>query len=91
MTLAQNVDGSVRKGDLVDQALFAQEQDLAVRIAQVHAQERQEKSTPQLRGVDGTVFCKDCGDGISAKRLEAKPHALRCKDCQEAVETRQRN
>ncbi len=32
--------------------------------------------------VDGVHICIDCGDEIPAGRIEARPDALRCVDCQ---------
>lgn len=34
--------------------------------------------------------CSDCGDEIAEARLVALPFAARCKDCEQARETRQR-
>jgi hypothetical protein len=36
-------------------------------------------------GIDSSRECIDCGEPISEKRLAAKPHAVRCVLCQEAV------
>jgi DnaK suppressor protein len=32
--------------------------------------------------VNGIHYCIDCGDDIPAGRIEAKPDAVRCTDCQ---------
>ncbi len=38
--------------------------------------------------VDGIAYCVDCGLDIDARRLEAKPDAVRCVECQEKKERR---
>lgn len=37
---------------------------------------------------DGARVCADCGVPLSAHRLAAVPHALRCVECQRAHEAR---
>lgn len=34
--------------------------------------------------------CVDCGDDIAYERLQASPTAIRCRDCQEQYENRER-
>ncbi len=38
--------------------------------------------------VDGLHYCLDCGDEIPDARIEAKPDAVRCVDCQGKKERR---
>jgi len=73
-------------GDPIDQA-----QDLALMFQE---QTRQRilagiKKTPPIptAGRD----CADCGDPIPMERLQARPGAARCIDCQERKERRERN
>ena len=33
-------------------------------------------------------YCTDCGEEIPSKRLQALPFAVRCRDCEEAIENR---
>ena len=36
-----------------------------------------------------TVWCFECGEEIAQPRLRALPFAVRCKDCEEALEMAQ--
>lgn len=47
------------------------------------------EADPQV-SIDGVVVCLDCEDPLPAARLRAKPDAVRCIECQERFETRQR-
>lgn len=90
MTLAQHVDGSVRRGDLADQAVFTQEQDVVLAIAQVkrNAQKGNDPVLAQKRaeGLAG-IDCAKCGEEIGKARLKALPGAIRCITCEEERET----
>lgn len=35
---------------------------------------------------DGIRYCKDCGEEIDLKRLEARPHSVRCVGCKTDIE-----
>jgi DnaK suppressor protein len=38
--------------------------------------------------IDGIAYCVDCGLDIPPKRLEAKPDAVRCVECESRKERR---
>jgi DnaK suppressor protein len=71
--------------DIADQteALEAFQRELALQ-----AQAGRRDTTPQVL-VGGIVECCDCGDAVSAERLDALPDAARCVDCQALFEVEQ--
>ncbi|MBI3771427.1 MAG: TraR/DksA C4-type zinc finger protein [Gammaproteobacteria bacterium] len=42
----------------------------------------QTKTTEKPLMIDGLPCCRDCGNTIPINRLEAKPDAARCTECQ---------
>jgi DnaK suppressor protein len=44
--------------------------------------ERQAQRATSRRAQGGYGFCEDCGEAISAERLEFLPEATRCVSCQ---------
>lgn len=49
------------------------------------------KPEPPQNIVDGDVYCIDCDTLVGKQRLEAKPNASRCIDCQQIHEIKERN
>lgn len=72
--------------DLLDEAkaleMAARDRALAEHFASV-------KEPPQWVE-DGVVYCIDCGTTITPERLQAKPYAARCIDCQTIYEHKER-
>lgn len=62
--------------------LAADEEDRQRRLALRGQAERAARD----RALNPSGCCKDCGDVISAARLSANPHAMRCLHCQGVVE-----
>lgn len=54
------------------------------------AQALKAKEPPQDIDQDGNVWCIDCGDKVAPERLNAKPNAARCIDCQGLHELKDR-
>ncbi len=72
--------------------------DLADRAGEIEEQQRQSSlraraasaaETPRHNS-DGDRICLDCEERLSAKRLKASPEAVRCVECQDFKEKRQR-
>lgn len=81
VTQRQSVDqGEVSELDTQDEIEFALLQMKADTLNRIDA---------ALRRVDESSYghCIQCGDEIAEARLRALPFAVRCKDCEEALET----
>lgn len=64
--------------DVLDQA--KKQEQMARRIAIDNVKNRDiETEAPDEE--DGIRYCKDCGEKINLKRLEARPESIRCVDC----------
>lgn len=84
---AFSLSQDVRRGDMVDQATAMAHIDIQAHNAGVTAREAQEMMAFERRRVMGTAsICEDCGDSIPDKRRKARPFAIRCVGCQEALE-----
>lgn len=72
--------------DLIDGAndIAQFNNDLAIQ------QHRIDHALPAQLVVDGVVECIDCADEIPSDRLSALPDCVRCIDCQQAHEIRER-
>ncbi len=67
----------------------AQELEVGLDIALLEMRSRQVREiVDALRRIEtgGYGRCVDCGEPILASRLSARPFAVRCRDCQEALE-----
>lgn len=88
-TLAQNQDREVHsnadeaEARRLDEVHFA---EVEVDRARLHDIEQAEQRMAQ--GCYG--ICADCGQEIARERLLAQPTAIRCMDCQSALENHQR-
>ena len=73
--------------DEIDYAAARQQQHLCVRL-----QDRQAKFLGKIRQALARIaegsfgLCRDCGDEIGMKRLEARPTATLCVECQTKAE-----
>lgn len=68
--------------DVIDHA-----KELELKQRQIALNETLERaSEPPQEIIDGVVICIACGIDIPVARLEAKPNAARCIDCQEIEE-----
>ncbi|MBQ1782896.1 MAG: TraR/DksA C4-type zinc finger protein [Gammaproteobacteria bacterium] len=72
--------------DLIDRAAERTDELLAEALYQ----QRKRAAEPEQIVENGHVYCCDCGDQIARERLEAKPNAARCGDCQQLHENEQR-
>ncbi|WP_295451948.1 TraR/DksA C4-type zinc finger protein [uncultured Thiodictyon sp.] len=71
--------------DDADRAQERIDQDLAADLAAHHARTEVPLGTP-WEDEQGRRLCLDCGEVLSPRRLNAMPGAIRCVDCQSAVE-----
>ncbi len=78
--------GPQTHGDMGDMAVAAHEE--FIRGATLTIRRRLKDTGPQLFGENGEVLCVDCRDEIPANRLQAKPDATRCINCQEKLDSR---
>lgn len=67
--------------------LAAEEEDRQRQLALRGQAERAARDRP----LNPNGCCRDCGDVISAARLSANPHAMRCLHCQTHVERNRAN
>ena len=81
-----------RTSDLGEAVEAEPEDDLMFTLIQMKA-EMLERVNEAVRYCDqGTYgYCVDCGEVIASSRLRAVPFAVRCRDCQEALEDEQRS
>ena len=64
--------------------------DLEFALIQMKAETANKIAAALLRLEEGTYgLCFECDEPIAAPRLRALPFALRCKDCEEAIEVAQ--
>ena len=79
---------SVRGGEVGDQANATFVRDMSLALLRPMAErEADQKLLAQYGNNIPPRSCYDCGEPISAKRLQAKPSAVRCTACQEATES----
>jgi DnaK suppressor protein len=104
--LEKDVQGRIRgaraehsnQGQVVDDAEASEidiQDEIEFALIQMKA-ETLNRISAALRGLENGVYgdCFECGDEISQARLRAVPFAVRCKDCEELLETaeqRERN
>jgi DnaK suppressor protein len=104
--LERDVQGRIRgaraensnQGQVVDDAEASEidiQDEIEFALIQMKA-ETLNRIDAALRGLENGVYgeCFECGDEISQARLRAVPFAVRCKDCEELLETaeqRERN
>jgi RNA polymerase-binding transcription factor DksA len=74
---------NARRGDLVDQASIALDQDVMIRIAAIRRRAERDGASAKPRESTEPVFCIDCGGEIPKKRLEALPETRLCVGCKE--------
>jgi DnaK suppressor protein len=80
------------KGDEVDNLNTQKEQSLSVRLDQRNILFLKKVEEAKQKILDGSYGeCEDCGDGISQKRLLARPTACLCINCQEEKEREEFN
>lgn len=72
--------------DLADHAGELEEQQ---RTHALHARPRAAIEIPR-HDREGQRLCLDCEERLSKKRLQASPNAVRCVECQDQKERRQR-
>lgn len=74
-------------GDAVDVGTNLAESDRAASMLEA-AQGRQMRVLEALRRIDEGTYgiCVDCGAQVAASRLEAKPEAARCLNCQASLD-----
>ena len=72
------------RGDEADRAHFNEESILQIGVTRAKAN----VARPFLQDKDneGKVICKDCTGRIPESRLKAMPFAVRCRECEEAME-----
>ena len=67
------------------------EDDLAFALIQMKAETLGRVNEAVRQFDEGAYgFCADCGDVIASSRLRALPFAVRCRDCEETRENKQR-
>lgn len=64
--------------DILDQAKKREQFERQRAIDNVR---KRDIETEQPDEEDGIRYCLDCGGEINLKRLEARPHSVRCVDC----------
>lgn len=80
--MAAGQDNS-RRGDLVDQASIALDQDLMIRVEAIRRRAERDGASAKPRESAEPVFCIDCGGEIPEKRLKALPETRLCVGCKE--------
>ncbi|WP_081443580.1 TraR/DksA family transcriptional regulator [Methylophaga thiooxydans] len=73
--------------DVFDRAQEREQKDRDIAIQTVL---RSSRETEQPDEENGIRYCLDCGEPIPNKRLEARPDAVRCVDCQNIKAKRER-
>lgn len=82
----QQEDGPLDK-DIEDQAIELENDEVLDHLEPATRQELGDILAALERMEEGTYGqCIDCGDEISASRLKAIPHTLRCIECAEEAE-----
>ena len=82
--LPASVDVNSRQGDLADQASGNNEVHIQLKLKQTDAKILQAIEEALFRMEKGTYgICRDCGDPISAARLEAIPWTRVCITCKQ--------
>lgn len=66
--------------DEIDRAREREQEHLDLAFKRFHASRTKEYNTD--------IYCVDCGEEISEKRRAFNPGCLRCTQCQDEVETR---
>lgn len=64
--------------DILDQA---KKREQFERQRSIDAVRKRDIETEQADEEDGIRYCLDCGGEIDLKRLEVRPHSVRCTDC----------
>lgn len=75
---------------MVDVFERAQEREQEDRDIAIQAELKRGIETEQPDEENGIRYCLDCGDPIPNKRLEARPDAVRCVECQNIKAKRER-
>ena len=76
------------KGDVVDAALDAAQDEISSKLAEVESRELAQIESAIERIREGTYGqCEICNGKIPLARLNALPYAMTCIDCQRAAET----
>jgi DnaK suppressor protein len=77
--------------DPIDQAFDQSERDFVLRLRDRESK-LMDKIKEALEKIDDGTFgiCEECGEGISLKRLRARPMATLCIDCKHEQETLER-
>lgn len=74
-------------GDFAEQAAANGQIDLQIGLVSIISEEEREVRLAKRRKAEGKAgICSDCEQEIAEDRLKAKPHATRCKTCQERHE-----
>lgn len=73
--------------DVFDRAQTREQEDRDRAIAE---QLRKGRETEQPDEVDGTRYCLDCGHEIDPRRLAFRPESVRCVECQQIKDERNR-
>lgn len=82
--LPESADVNSRQGDLADQASGNNEVHIALKLKQTDAKILQATEEALFRIEKGIYgICRDCGDPISAARLEAIPWTRVCIECKQ--------
>jgi DnaK suppressor protein len=82
--LAASMDTNTRQGDVADQATGTNEVHVQLRLRQTDAKILQAIEEALTRIDKGTYgLCRDCGEPISAPRLQAIPWTRVCIHCKE--------
>jgi len=92
MTLNDSIlrGGLIERGDTADiceQAALSHEKSVHFAVVGIRSSDLREMRDAEDRRKKGvSQFCKDCNHQIPPARLEAKPYATRCVECQKKFE-----
>jgi DnaK suppressor protein len=88
------IEGFDKSHGIMDQGETSEvdiQEDIEFALIQMKAETLNKINEALSRLEDGTYgHCFECGDEIAEQRLRALPFAVRCKDCEEALENAQK-
>lgn len=74
----------------MDELDRAKKLEMAARDAAIDAQILRAKETEPPLVADGIRYCLDCGEPIPQARLMARPESVRCVDCKQIREQKEK-